>query len=132
MEKNRTECQVFYKYIFAMRGAELHNNQESKVAFPAFLMLWVYLALQVMDFVTTVIGASYGIQERNELLLWIATIVGGLPALLVAKAVSVAPAIMALHSPKTWPLLLVFVVLDVFYLDIVSGNIIAIYEALKT
>lgn len=115
-----------------MRGAELHNNQEPKAALPAFLMLWVYLALQIMYFVTTVIGASYGIQERNELLLWMAKIAGGLPALIAAKAVCVAPALMALRSPKTWPLLLVFVVLDVFYLDIVSGNIIAIYETLKS
>jgi hypothetical protein len=110
----------------------VQKQSQSKRDLAAFFMLWGYIALQVMDFCTTIFGTSLGIKERNELLLEIAIVIGDLPALMLAKALCIFPAVLAFRRQKTWMLLSVFLILNVYYLDIVSGNVIAIYGVMKT
>ena len=95
-------------------------------------LVYLYLLLQFSDLLTTLEGFSLGIKELNGLLVDLASYIGAIPAIIMAKAICCIFALLSLRANKTTIFLCIFLLLDLYYCDVVFGNLLAISNILKS
>lgn len=67
-------------------------------------MLYLLIALQLADIITTAIGLSKGATEANPVARWLFKIVPAIPAMVATKLLFSAPmAALAWFYPSWWP-----------------------------